>query len=73
MARDLGDAILLVARHRGRGRTSAAEVHGQTSYVYRGRDGRIVRAEIYPSRDDALETIAPYSNPSCRRIDTESE
>ena len=53
-ARDLGDAILLVASHHGRGRTSGAEVQGQTSYLYRVRDGRIVRAEIHASRDDAL-------------------
>jgi ketosteroid isomerase-like protein len=54
-ARDLGEAVLLVARHQGRGRTSGAEVHGQTAYLYRVRDGRIVRVEIYPSPDDALE------------------
>ena len=54
-ARDLGQAILLVASHRGRGRASGAEVHGQTSYLYRVHDGRIARAEIYASRDDALE------------------
>ena len=53
-ARDLGEVILLVATHRGRGRTSGAEVQGQTSYLYRVRDGRIARAEIYPSRDAAL-------------------
>jgi ketosteroid isomerase-like protein len=53
-ARDLGDAILLVASHQGRGRTSGAEVKGQTSYLYRVRDGRIARAEIHASRDDAL-------------------
>jgi ketosteroid isomerase-like protein len=53
-ARDLGDAILLVASHQGRGRTSGAEVQGQTSYLYRVRDGRIVRVEIHASRDDAL-------------------
>jgi ketosteroid isomerase-like protein len=54
-ARELGEAILLVASHRGRGRTSGAEVHGQTSYLYRVRDGRIARAEIYPSRDAAVQ------------------
>ena len=54
-ARDLGGAILLVASHHGRGRSSGAEVHGQTSYLNRVRDGRIVRAEIHHSRDDALD------------------
>jgi ketosteroid isomerase-like protein len=54
-AQDLGDAVLLVASHQGRGRTSGAEVHGQTGYLYRVRDGKIVRAELYPSREDALK------------------
>jgi ketosteroid isomerase-like protein len=54
-ARDLGDAVLLIATHHGRGRTSGAEVHGQTGYLYRFRDGKIVRAELYPSPAEALE------------------
>jgi ketosteroid isomerase-like protein len=53
-ARDLGDAVLLVATHHGRGRTSGAEVRGQTGYLYRVRDGEIVRAELYSGRDEAL-------------------
>ena len=31
-ARDLGDVVLLVAGHQGRGRTSGVEVRGQTAY-----------------------------------------
>lgn len=54
---DLGDAVLLVASHHGRGRTSGAEVHGKTAYLYRVRDGKIVRAELYPSRDEALKAV----------------
>jgi ketosteroid isomerase-like protein len=53
-ARDLGDAVLLVATHRGRGRSSGVEVHGQTGYLYRLRDGKIVGVELYPSRAEAL-------------------
>lgn len=54
-ARDLGDSVLVVASHRGHGRTSGAEVRGKTAYLYRLRGGKIVRAELYPSRHDALE------------------
>ena len=53
-ARDLGDIVLLVASHRGRGRTSGAEVHGRNGYLYRVNGGRIVRAEVYPGRAEAL-------------------
>ena len=54
-ARDLGDVVLVVATHHGRGRTSGAEVHGKTGYVYGLRGGKIVRVELYRSRAEALE------------------
>ncbi|MFI5121297.1 MAG: nuclear transport factor 2 family protein [Vicinamibacteria bacterium] len=54
-ARDLGDLVLLVASHHGRGRASGVEVHGQTGYLYTVSGGKIVRAELYPSRAAALE------------------
>jgi ketosteroid isomerase-like protein len=53
--RDVGDLVLLFANHHGRGRTSGAEVHGQTGYVYRLRGGKIVRVELYAGRAEALE------------------
>jgi ketosteroid isomerase-like protein len=54
-ARDLGGVVLLVASHRGRGRASGAEVHGDTAYLYTVRNGKIVRAELYRDREAALE------------------
>jgi ketosteroid isomerase-like protein len=54
-ARDLGDAVLLVASHHGRGRTSGLEVQGRTGYLYGVRGGKIVRVELYPGRAEALE------------------
>jgi ketosteroid isomerase-like protein len=54
-ARDLGDVVLMVASHHGRGRTSGAEVEGRNGYLYTVRDGKIVRAEIYPGRAEALQ------------------
>ena len=53
-ARDLGDVVLLVAAHSGRGRTSGVEVRGETGYLYTIRDGLIVRAELYAGRAEAL-------------------
>jgi ketosteroid isomerase-like protein len=53
--RDLGDVVFLRASHRGRGRTSGAEVHGQTGYLYTVRDGRIARVELYATGAEALE------------------
>ena len=54
-ARDLGDVVLLIASHHGRGRTSGVEVRGQTGYLYRLRGGKIVRLELHRDRAQALE------------------
>ena len=48
-------AILIVAEHRARGRASGVEVHGTVVWVYRLRDGKIIRVEGFPSREEALE------------------
>jgi len=53
--RDLGDGVLLIASHHGRGRTSGAEVRGRTGYLYELHDGKITRVGLYPSGDEALE------------------
>jgi ketosteroid isomerase-like protein len=54
-ARDLGDVVFLNASHRGHGRTSGAEVHGQTGYLYTVRDGKIARVELYANPAAALQ------------------
>jgi ketosteroid isomerase-like protein len=56
-ARDLGDAVLVVAKHRGRGRASGAEVQVRMAYLYRVRDGKVVRIDLYPGRAEALEAL----------------
>jgi ketosteroid isomerase-like protein len=53
-AREIGDAILLNARHGGRGRSSGAEVSGENAYLYWVRDGKVSRVEMYERREDAL-------------------
>jgi ketosteroid isomerase-like protein len=53
-ARDLGDRVLLIATHHGRGRTSGVEVEGRTGYIYGVRDGKIVRVELYRGPAEAL-------------------
>ena len=52
--RDLGDVVFLVASHHGRGRTSGVEVAGRTAYLYTVSDGKVVRAELFADREDAL-------------------
>jgi ketosteroid isomerase-like protein len=54
-SRMIGDQVFIHARHGGRGRTSGIEVRGELSYLYRVRDGKVARVEIYPAREEALE------------------
>jgi len=56
-ARDLGDVVLVVAKHSGRGRTSGAEARARMAYLYRVRDGKIARIELYPGAAEALEAV----------------
>jgi ketosteroid isomerase-like protein len=56
-ARDLGDAVLIVASHEGRGRTSGVEVHGRNAYLYRVRNGKVARVEFHVDRDDAVRSV----------------
>jgi ketosteroid isomerase-like protein len=51
----LGQAVVVQARSTARGRASGATVEEDVSLVYWHRDGRIVRLEVFRSREDALE------------------
>jgi ketosteroid isomerase-like protein len=55
-AQDLGNGrVFLYATHGGRGRVSGAEVHGDTTYLYRVRDGLIVRVELFFDQAEGRE------------------
>jgi ketosteroid isomerase-like protein len=53
--RDLGDRILVFGRIRARGRQSSLELDSATGWVCTVRDGKLVKAEGFLSRAEALE------------------
>lgn len=53
-ARELGDLVFIHATHRGTGRASGVEVHGDNSYLYGVREGKIVSVGFYGTRAEAL-------------------
>jgi ketosteroid isomerase-like protein len=59
--RDLGDRILVVLRHRLRGRASGADVEGTAACVFRLRDGVVTELRSYPDVADALADSPPDS------------
>jgi ketosteroid isomerase-like protein len=52
---EAGDRVVSVVRQLGRGRLSGAEVEQRFGQVWALRDGKIVRMEMYPDREAALE------------------
>ena len=53
-AREIGDAVFIHAGLSGVGRSSGVPVEDDLAYLYRVSDGKITRAEIFRTRDDAL-------------------
>ena len=47
--------VLVVAEHHARGKMSGAEVQGEVIWLYRLRDGKIIRVEGFDARAEALE------------------
>jgi ketosteroid isomerase-like protein len=56
-AREIGDLVFIHATHRGTGRASGVEVHGENSYLYRVRDGKVVGVGFYATREEALAAV----------------
>jgi ketosteroid isomerase-like protein len=56
-ARDLGDRVLIVATHHGRGRISGAPATQQMGYLYTVRDGKVSLVEIWTDQAQALEAV----------------
>ena len=51
---DAGDRVLVTEHHSGRGRGSGIEVDTRLYSVYTVRDGKVVRADEYTERAEAL-------------------
>jgi ketosteroid isomerase-like protein len=58
-ARELEEGLVFIyAKHGGSGRLSGVEVHDENAYLYRVRDGKIVRVGFFMSRDEALSAAS---------------
>jgi ketosteroid isomerase-like protein len=54
---ELGDHVIVLASYHGRGRGSGVEIHQDGAHVFELRDGKVVRLEIFASRDKAIESV----------------
>jgi ketosteroid isomerase-like protein len=61
--RAVGDRVLLVARHHGRGRDSGVPVEQRWAYVYTLREGKVSRVELWGDRDAREAAVAAIGLP----------
>ncbi len=54
---DAGDHVVVVARHRGKGRSSGVEVDWQYTTVITLMGKKVVRGRVYDNRQEALEAV----------------
>jgi uncharacterized protein len=54
---ELGDYVVVLTSYHGRGKVSGAEVHQKGAHVFKLRDGKVVRLEIFADRKRALESV----------------
>jgi len=53
---ELGDYVVVLTGYRGRGRSSGVEVRQEGAHVFKLRDGKVVRLEIFADRQRAIES-----------------
>ena len=54
---ELGDYVVVLATYFGRGRGSGVEISQEGAHVFRLREGRVVRMEIFASRERAIASV----------------
>jgi ketosteroid isomerase-like protein len=50
-----GEFVVVLARYTGRGKESGVTVDSEGAHVWRLRDGKVIRLEVFSSRSRALE------------------
>jgi uncharacterized protein len=54
---EFGDYVVVLASYHGRGRESGAPITQEGAHVFKLRDGKVVRLEIFASRERAIESV----------------
>ena len=54
---EFGNHVVVLAIYRGRGKGSGVEIHQQGAHVFELRDGKVVRLEIFASREKAIKSV----------------
>jgi uncharacterized protein len=54
---EFGDHVVVLANYYGRGKGSGVEIHQEGAHVFELRDGKVVRLEIFATRERAIESV----------------
>jgi ketosteroid isomerase-like protein len=54
---EFGDYVVVLATYRGKGKGSGVEIVQEGAHVFTVRDGKVVRLEIFASREKALAWV----------------
>jgi uncharacterized protein len=54
---EIGDYVVVLACYIGRGKGSGVEIRQEGAHVFKLRDGKVVRLEIFADRAKALESV----------------
>ena len=63
---EFGDHVVVLAIYWGRGRGSGVEISQQGAHVFELRDGKVVRLEIFASRQKAIDSVRSAQGPEAR-------
>ena len=54
---ELGNHVVVLASYYGKGKGSGVEIHHEGAHVFELRDGKVVRLEIFATREKAIESV----------------
>ena len=63
---EFGNHVVVLAIYWGRGRGSGVEISQQGAHVFELRDGKVVRLEIFASRQKAIDSVRSAQGPEAR-------
>jgi uncharacterized protein len=54
---EIGDYVVVLATYHGKGKGSGVEINQEGAHVFKLREGKVVRLEIFASRERALQSV----------------
>ena len=54
---EIGDYVVVLAKYQGRGKGSGVEIDQEGAHVFKLRDGKVVRLEIFANRERAIASV----------------